>query len=221
MKENIKDILLIPIALIFDYLCAYIGFVFLSVCNQIIVGLNFNDTVFDQLIANLTFRSFESLVFIGFLYFIYIDLKTLLSRKLNQIHEYQQLENYSSKGKLLLNKAFNIFKKVPFENSLKDSIKIYLIRILLVFIAMLPFYLFQLFIFSFSIAPFLTVLVTLTILLGAAFSYQFDTKYGKLIEQYFLIYISLMKPDQLESLQKKCNTEPLYGRGSQEKILPP
>ena len=206
MKENIKNIILTPVALIFDYLCAYIGFVFLSVCNQIIVGLNLNDTVFDQLIGNLTFRSFEGLVFIGFLYFLYIDLKTLLSRKLNQIQEYQHLENFSSKGKLLLNKAFNIFKKVPFENSLKDSIKIYLLRILLVFIAILPLYLFQFFIFSFSLSPFLTALLTLTILLGAAFSYQFDTKLGKLIEQYFLKYISLMKPDQLESLQKKCST---------------
>jgi hypothetical protein len=206
MKENIKDILLTPIALIFNYLCAFIGFVFLTVFSQIIVGLNFNDNTFDQLIGNLTLRSFEGLVLIGFLYFLYIDLKTLISRKLIQIQEYEHLKNYSSKRKLLLNMAFNIFRKVPFENSLNESIKIYLLRILLIFIAILPFYIFQLFIFSFSLAPFLTVLLTLIILFGAALSYQFDTKLGKRIEKYFLTYISLMKPDKLDSLQKKCST---------------
>lgn len=206
MKDNIKDILLTPIALISNYMCAYIGFVFLTVCSQVIIGLNFNDSIFDQLIGNLTFRSFEGLVFIGFLYFLYIDLKTLISRRLNQIQEFERLETYSSKRKLLLNKVFNIFKKLPFENSLKESILIYLLRILLVFIAILPLYIFQLFIFFFSLAPFLTSLMTLTILFGAAFLYQFDTKLGKKIEHYFLKYINLMKPDDLKILQKKCST---------------
>ncbi len=206
MKNNIKDILLIPIAFLLNYLFASIGFVVLTICNQIFIGLNFSGTDFDKLIGNLTLNSFESLIFLLFLYFLGIDLKTLILRNSNQTQEYEGLERYSSKGKLLLNLAFNIFKKAPFENSLKLSIKVYLLRILLVIIVMLPLYIFQLLLFSFSLAPFLTALLTLVILFGAALSYQFDTKIGKMIEKYLLEYISLMKPDHLESLQKKCST---------------
>ena len=206
MKNNIKDIFLIPIAFVFNYLFAYIGFVVLTACNQIIVSMNFSESDFDQLMGNLTIKSFEGIIFLFFLYFLSIDLKTLISRNSNQVQEYESLENYSSKGKFLLNIAFNIFKKVPFEYSLKHSIRIYFLRMLLIIIVILPLYLYQPYISLFSLFPFLTALLTLIILLGAALLYQFDTKVGKRIEQYFLMYISWIRPDKLRTLQKRCST---------------
>ena len=206
MKNNIKDILLIPIAFVFNYLFAYIGFVVLTACNQILISMNFGESDFDQLIGTLTFKSFEGMIFLFFLYFLSIDVKTLISRNSNQVQEYESLENYSSKGKFLLNMAFNIFKKVPFENRLKHSIRIYFLRILLIIIVMLPLYLYQPYMFLFSSFPFLTAFLTLIILLGSALLYQFDTKIGKRIEQYILRYISWIKPDKLITLQKRCST---------------
>lgn len=206
MKNNLKDISLIQLAFVLNYLYAYIGFVVLSSCYHILNGYNLSETDFDKLTGILTFKSFESMIFILFLYFLCIDVKTLMSRKSNRSQEYESLENYSSKGKLILNRAFNIFKKIPFEYGLKHSIRIYFLRILLVTIVMLPLYIFQLFIFLISIFPVLSALLTLTILLGAALLYLFDTKIGRRIEQFLLNCIIWMKPDKVEILQNRRST---------------
>jgi magnesium-transporting ATPase (P-type) len=206
MKDSFKDILLIPLAAIINIISAFFGHTVLWFCNRIIIDKNFDDTSLDQLLGDLAVRSFESLMLIGFLYFLFIDFKTLISRNIKQCNELAQLEKYSSSEKLLLNKAFNIFKNVPFENNSLTSIKIYFLRILLIIIVILPLYVFQFFLFLFSLAPFTIPLFTLVILLGGALLYQFDTKVGKLLELYFIKFIEKIKPDKIELLKKDSNT---------------
>ena len=206
MKSAIKDILLISISIGLNIIAAYVGFIILTVFNQIIIGMNFTDSVLDKLLGKLSFMSFEGLIFIGFVYFLYLDIKTLLSSNVEQINELSSLEKYSTKGKLLLNQSYNKFKKVPFENTFRQFLKIYPIRILLVFILILPFYIYYIFLFLFNIVPFLLAPLTLIILLGSALLYQFDTKLGKKLEYCFIKYTSKITPDKIEDLIQKSNT---------------
>ncbi len=206
MKDHIKDIILIAVAIGYNYIFAFIGFLFLTVLNQVIISLNFNNSYFDHLIGNLTILSFEGLTFLLFLYFVLIDLKTILSDNRVLKEEYEELESHSSKGKLLINKAFNTFCKLPFENSIRHAFQIYLLRILLITTVLLPLYISQVGIYFLTIAPMTTAILSLVILLGAALLYQFDTKMGKLIEQYVLKYKELLTPENIEVIKGKLRT---------------
>ena len=123
MKSAIMDIFLIPISIVLNIISAYFGFAILTIFNQIVIGMNFTDSVLDKLLGNLSFMSFEGLIFLGFLYFLFLDIHTLLSRREEQINELSILEKYSTDGKQLLNQSYNTFKKVPFENPFRQFLK--------------------------------------------------------------------------------------------------
>jgi hypothetical protein len=206
MKNRVKDIFLSPIAIIFNLIWASIGFLFFSLCNQMAVGLTAGGSDIDQFLDQLAIRSLEGFIFLGFICFFITDLKTLFTRSKQQYVEFIKLEKFSSDGKLLLNQALNIFYRLPFEYSLNRCVKIYLFRIFLAFILILPIYIYYILIYFFSISPFITALITITVLFGSALLYLFDTKIGKRLEQYFFAYKTFFRPDQIKDLQRKLNT---------------
>ena len=139
---------------------------------------------------------------------------TLCNKNQASTMEIERLETYSTKGKLLLNKAFNIFNKVPYEYNLKTIPLVYSVRFVIVLTCVIPLYLlmvyFAFYIYLLDKSDLLSMLfgfLTVGIALSLALLYLYDTKIGKNIEIYFKKFEYFLKPDRIKELKNKFHNK--------------
>lgn len=198
LKDIYKDLILFCGSMLLNLLLVFLMLKIVKNINVLLLGLIYGNNSLDYLLMKIHTISLSGIFFISFCYFIYLDLKTIFLNRSGGPWK-NKSENETLFGKKeYINKAYNLYNKTPIEYPLNQTIKIFIRRLYLAFLVLLPFYMLTVIIYLFLIAPLVMSVIILVVFFGTAFLYLYEFKAGKKLERNIKNFINKLKPDEIE-----------------------
>ena len=195
-KNIFRDLTLFFGSLLLNILFIFFFLKFLNNINELLLNIIYEKSLLDDLLKKIHLFSLNGIFLLSFCYFIYLDIQTVFSRKDNEFCDSKADKNLTFGQKEFINKAYNLYNRVPIEYSLYQAVKIYLKRLLLILMIMSPFYISSVVLYLLLIAPTLTSAIILFTLLSMAFLYLYDFTVVKKIGIYCKNFINRFVPDR-------------------------
>jgi hypothetical protein len=193
-KEIFRDSILFCGSTLLNLLLVFLVLKFVRNINELILSLLYENNSLDNLLLKIHTLSLSGIFFLSLCYFIYLDMKTIIINRSGVPRKNKPLFG----KKEYINKAYNLYAKIPIEYPLNQTVKIYIRRLYLAFFVLLPFYMLTVIIYIFIIAPLVMSVAVLVIFLGTAFLYLYEFKVWKKLEKYISNFINKLKPDEIE-----------------------
>lgn len=197
-KAIFRDSILFCGSLLLNLLFVFSLFKFVRNINILLLGIVYGNSSFDSVLMKIHTLSLNGIFIISFCFFIYLDLKTILTSRGEGSWRNKTESELSLGKKEYINKAYNLYDRIPIEYPLNQTAKIYAKRLYLTLMMMLPFYMLAVVTYLFLIAPIAISVAIIIVFLGAAILYLYDFQAMKKLETSFRDFFNRFKPDEIK-----------------------